>query len=96
MNSYTQESITVANTAIGFTAATINRGDGNTPARAVFVVETAQIRFRVDGGDPTTTVGLLLDIGDEVTITGEHDIEKFKAIRTGGTSGVIQPHYFAG
>lgn len=96
MNAYDQEKITVADSAIGFTDSLINAGDGVLPATAVFVVETAQLRFRVDGGDPTTTVGILAEVGDFVEITGEHDVEKFRAIRTGATSAVIQPSYFNG
>ena len=91
---YNYESITVADTAIGFTDSAINRGDGIRPYRAVFVVETAQLRFRVDGTAPTSSEGTLAEVGDIVTITGEHDVEAFKAIRTTGTSAVIKPHYF--
>ena len=94
MGAYNSESITVSNTAIGFTPATINNGTGVKPLVAVFVVETAQIRFKVDGGDPTTTVGILAEIGDEVTIIGEHDVQAFRAIRTGSTDAIIQPHFF--
>jgi hypothetical protein len=91
---YNTESITVSNTAIGFTDATINPQRSIKPYKAVFVIETAQIRFTVDGSTPTTTVGFLAEIGDIVTINGEHDIEKFKAIRTGSTDATIQPIYF--
>ena len=91
---YDTESITVSNTAIGFTSATISPERKTKPIKAVFVVETAQIRFTVDGTAPTTTVGFLAEIGDIVTINGEHDIKKFRAIRTGSTDATIQPIYF--
>lgn len=91
---YGTESITVSNTAIGFTDATINPQRRIKPIKAVFVVETAAIRFTVDGSTPTSTVGFLAEIGDIVTINGEHDIEKFKAIRTGTADATIQPIYF--
>lgn len=91
---YGTESITVSNTVIGFTDATINPGTGNKPFKAVFTIETAQIRFTVDGTTPTTTVGFLGNINDVVTINGQHDIQAFKAIRTGSTDAVIQPIYF--
>ena len=58
-------------------------------------MEGDQLRFRVDGGDPSTTVGMLAEVGDIVTIEGEHDIEKFKAIRV-TTDATIQPIYFNG
>ena len=91
---YNTESITVSNTAIGFTSATIIPEKRTKPIQAVFIVETAQIRFTVDGTTPTTTVGFLAEIGDIVTINGEGDIKNFKAIRTGSTDAVIQPIYF--
>ena len=94
MSAYAQESITVADTAIGFTVATVLSTDPATPEQAVFVIETAQIRYRLDGGDPTTSVGLLGNVGDVVTVTGSHDVKNFRAIRTGATSATIQPHYF--
>ena len=94
MGAYAQESITVSNTAIGFTGATINPPTlENTPFKAVFAVESANIRFRVDGGDPTASIGLLAKVGAVVTISGEHDVENFKAIRV-TTDATIQPQYF--
>lgn len=94
MGAYAQESITVSNVAIGFTSATINPPTiEDTPFRAVFVVEGDEIRFRVDGGDPTASIGLLAKVGATVTISGEHDVENFKAIRV-TTDAIIQPQYF--
>lgn len=93
MGSYATESITVSNTAIGFTDSIINPADPDSPFRAVFVVEDANIRFRVDGGDPTASIGLLAKIGAVITITGEHDVENFKVIRV-TTDATIQPQYF--
>ena len=91
---YGTESITVSSTSIGFTDATINPERRIKPIKAIFVVEAAQIRFTVDGSTPTSSVGFLAEIGDIVTINGEHDVEKFRAIRTGATDATIQPIYF--
>ena len=93
MGAYASESITVSDEAIGFTGATINDGRDK-PYAAVFVVETAEIRFTIDGSTPTASTGILAEIGDVVDIIGEHDVEKFQAIRTGSIDAVIQPHYF--
>lgn len=90
---YDTESITVSSTAIGFDAAIYDKGDGNKPVKVVFVVETDQIRFTVDGTTPTTSVGLLAEIGDIVTIRSFHDVQVFKAIRI-TTDATIQPVYF--
>lgn len=92
---YAYEAITVADTAIGFTAANVatDRGDRKDPQKAICTLETAQIRFRIDGGDPTTTVGHVLNPGDVVEITGPADMINFRAIRTGSTSGSLKVSY---
>lgn len=79
------ETVTVGTTAIGVTASS---GD-NVAHRAVMTVETAQIRFRYDGTDPTSTVGHLANVGDRLTLEGRANIRRFRAIRTGGTSASL-------
>ena len=73
---------------IALTAATY----GNAP-KAVITVETAQIRFRIDGGVPTATVGHIADIGDQIELSSVEDIANFRAIRTGSVSAVISATY---
>lgn len=67
------------------------------PARAALLellVETAQIRFTVDGTTaPTTTVGRIANPGDTIRLSMV-DYTKFKAIRTGGTSASVQGDYW--
>lgn len=92
-NAYDTESITVAGTAVGFTLATLDPDGPEKPDIVKFQVETAQIRFTVDGTTPTSSIGLIGDVGDLVTITGVSDAKGFLAIRTGGTSATIQPVY---
>lgn len=86
------ETITAAGTAIGFTATTLEpNGQGNAPQASVGVcrVATAQIRYRVDGPSPTSSVGILAEIGDVISLNSFLVLRNFKAIRTGGTSGVL-------
>lgn len=91
---YAFEQITVAGTAIGFTTATISQGNGHAQAnKAVCRLETAQIRFRVDGTAPTSSVGTLLEVGDILTLTDPVEMQQFKAIRTGSTSGLLDCSY---
>jgi hypothetical protein len=72
------EAITVSSTAIGFTASNMD----SPRCRAVFItVESDQIRFRIDGTDPTSSEGHLVNAGSNITLVNEHDIHKFKAIR---------------
>lgn len=49
--------------------------------KAMLSVEGDSIRYRVDGGNPTTTVGFLVNNGDIVELEGFNDIKFFKAIR---------------
>jgi hypothetical protein len=86
------ESITVANTAIGFTSASIT-GTAWTASSAFCSLETAQIRWRADGTNPTSSEGHLMNVGDTVTVSGYNSISNFKAIRTGATSGVLKCSY---
>ena len=83
-----RQALTVDSTAGGVTL--------TIPSRAVGAncrLETAQIRFTLDGTAPTTTVGTLLEIGEILDLHGQDELNGFKAIRTGGTSGTLQVEY---
>ena len=87
------EAITVADTAIGFTAAKLLTTTKKI-ARAVFcTLETAQIRFTIDGTTPTTSIGHLLEIGQTLTLENVADLTNFRAIRTGSSSGSLRVTY---
>jgi len=83
------ESITVADSAIGLTAAKYLDAE-----HAEMTLETAQIRFRLDGTDPTSSEGHLVEVGDVITLNSAAQIADFKATRTGSTSGVLKVTYF--
>jgi hypothetical protein len=89
------ESISVTNTAVGFTASLVAASAGVRPrcGRAFITAETAQMRFRYDGTDPTSAEGHLLNVGDILTFDDHQSITSFKAIRTGAVSGVIKVTY---
>jgi hypothetical protein len=85
------ESVTVANTAIGLTAATYTPRSGSSQVvRCTMRLETAQVRFRYDGTNPTSSEGTLLEVGEVLTLSGFDFLEDFRAIRTGATSGVLK------
>ena len=71
------ESLSVSSTAVTLTAATYE-------ARpyAFITVETAQIRFRLDGTAPTATEGHLAEPGDIIHLRNHDQLEDFQAIRT--------------
>lgn len=87
------ESITVADTAIGFTAATIAAVPNTPEATATCTLETAQIRFRTDGTAPTSSEGHILEIGQSLDVFGWQAMSNLRAIRTGSTSGVLKCSY---
>lgn len=91
-----QEQVTVANASIGFTAANINNTNGSHVAAvsAVCRLETAEIRYTLDGTAPTTSVGILMEIGDVLSIAGNDLLNNFRAIRTGSTSGQLDCTYY--
>lgn len=86
---FDHETITVADAAIGLTAATYLDA-----TRAEITLETAQIRFWDDGTAPTTTVGRIVNIGDEIILNTAAQVTGFKAIRTSASSGKLMVQYF--
>ena len=98
LKAYAKESLTVSSTALGFTAATYNAGRSDSAGarvdEAIFIVETAQIRYWLNGDAPTSSVGLLGEVGQIIILKGRHDIENFKAIRTGSTDATLSAQFF--
>ena len=100
---YSYESITVANSAIGISAGYIpNSLTGCQPESwsqfppqmwARCTLETAQIRFRHDGTNPTAAEGHPLNAGDILILDSCKKMFYFKAIRTGATSGILKCTY---
>jgi len=68
------------------------------PEKARCVLETADIRSREDGTDPTATVGRLhktqVTEDDFFDIIGINNIKKVRFFRDGGTPGVLDIHYY--
>jgi hypothetical protein len=91
------EQITV-NTAIGFTATQLRPVSGNASGQgafaALFKVETDQIRYRMDGTDPTASVGMLLEVGDSLTVFGPKNLANFKAIKVTNNALISVEYYF--
>lgn len=62
--------------------------------KALISVETADIRFRIDGTDPTSTVGQPALKDDVIVLSNAIDISKFKAIKSGSTAATLSVTYF--
>lgn len=91
------ETITVSSSSIGFTAATIKTfregGTARRAVRALLTVEGDKIRFRMDGSAPTSTVGHILEVGDNFVVEGDQNIENFRMIRA-TTDATVQVSYW--
>ena len=82
------ERLTVGATVIELTKAV---RDGQTVA--VISVESATIRTRVTGEEPTATAGKIIEAGDIIRLENEREIADFRAIRRDGISATIDVEY---
>jgi hypothetical protein len=84
------QKLTVSSSAVGLTVPTT---DPKAVVRSAhFTVETANIRMRYDGSDPTTDTGELLYVGDVVELSNIEMVSDVKFIAV-SSDGVIQIHY---
>lgn len=94
INPFAFEQQTIDATARSLTA-TVYAPTGQVPAAAAFITtETADLRFRVDGIDPTAAVGHKLVATSTLTLCGRTAIANFRGIRTGATSADLSASYF--
>jgi hypothetical protein len=95
MINYQGEKIVIPVTPIGFTQENIKDKNNNPALRVEFTVESFDMRYRMDGEDPTSTEGTLACKNDRIVIEGESNIQKFMAISIGvGRLAIIQPLFF--
>ena len=62
---------------------------------AIFSVETADVRFWMDGSAPTATAGHVMKAGDYFSLCSPSMIERFKATRASATDAIVRVTYFA-
>jgi hypothetical protein len=79
------ETLTVTSGAVKtITSTTYNPVSAQRNNECYCTLETASLRFRIDGTDPTASVGHLLNAGDSL-ILQDDQIGKFKAIAVSTT-----------
>ena len=89
-------SITVADSATRLTLGNVRGNSGQFAAeKVILTVETASIRWRDDGTDPTSTEGHLATVGTVLTLPNRNRIDAFRAIRTSATSATLRVSYLA-
>lgn len=89
----TFEALTVSTAAVAITSTTIR------PAGAPFqnnfctaYVGGANVRFRFDGTDPTTSVGAIASDGDTISIDNTEQATAIRFIRDGGSDATLEIH----
>lgn len=89
------EAVTIPAASTGFTSANINNLTGIHPpaTQATCRLELAEIRYTIDGSTPSASAGVLLEVGDQLTLFGNDTLNTFRGFRTGGTSGQLDCHY---
>jgi len=66
-----------------------------TALAALITIETNAIRFREDGSNPSATEGLRIEAGQNYTVVGSENVERFRVIDTAdGASTVKVQMYF--
>jgi hypothetical protein len=92
------EEVTVGVSVAVFSPAKIKPTTGTyarLSARAILVTsENGDIRFRIDGGQPSTSSGHYFTSGDTLVLTGTQAIQQFRGIRCGDTNGLLRVTYF--
>lgn len=94
-DAYAYEAITVSTTAVGFTATTITPTSASLrPATAAIItLETADIRYRYDGTNPTATEGHAAASGSTIVVRGANNVLRFRMIRSGASDATARVTY---
>ncbi len=88
LNNIGFESLPITNTAGGLQSIP-------TAAQSfVGVLETADIRVRIDGNAPTTSTGRLIRAEETVLLKSRGELTQASFIRDGSTSATVQGHYY--
>ena len=89
---FAYESITVDNTVKSLSSIYTD-DDGNIAMKALITIETAQIRWRMDGENASCSEGELRNATDTILLNNSSDIKNFKATRVSSTSATIRVSY---
>ena len=81
------QQLTVSTTAVGLTLPTGAQ-------RAVIHIEAQPIRYRDDGTDPTSTVGVLVKADVSFELNSLLSLRQFKAIRSGSVDATVNVVYY--
>lgn len=89
------EEIVVDDVVKSLTPAIYDPGTGIPASFAIIHAESGQMRYFVNGQNPTPSSGALLEDGDIVELPSIYHIKDFRVIKTGSESGKITATYEA-
>lgn len=92
LEAFAGEAKTVSTAAVGGTAATYAPNGQQAARTVVIAVETANVRCRYDGTNPTATVGMLLEAGGIYRVDGAANVAALRLIRD--TTEVVDASVF--
>ena len=92
-SAFAHERVVVQDSPKALTASVYGPSNTVPALRAALTLEGGPIRWRVDGGNPTTELGHLMSAGDVVIVERNRNIFNYRAIRVTGTDGVLQATY---
>lgn len=95
LDAFDFEQLVVSTTAVSMTRGKIMPSGKAPAACATISVSGDSIRYRIDGGEPTSSVGHQLEAGDYITISGINNLLRFKAIRSGTVDAIVDVTYYA-
>jgi len=92
------EVLTVSTAVLGLSQSKVNPDSGpyaRMAARAAMISSAnGDLRFRIDGGQPTAADGHYLVNGDTLVLSGTQAMQQFQAIRTGDVNATLRVTYF--
>jgi len=95
---YAFETLTVDTSTRTLTSAYLTRlsspGPSINPDTSAFMtVETATLRWTINGSSPTSTSGHKATDGDTISITGYDNLRNFRFLKVSGSDGSLQVTY---
>ena len=75
--------------AVGMSESTFAPAGRPAARECLLTLAEAQVRWRSDGVDPTTSVGHVFDHGGELRLRLVIDMRRFRAIATGSSDGIL-------
>ena len=92
-SAYAFEQIEVADKVVGLAKQLTVSSNDHKPESVFISVESHPIRFRYDGGDPTSTLGHLVHRDRSFEIKGQLSLQKFKAVSANDNPAILSVTY---